>query len=123
MTRKFATTTLFLLLGSLMTAPAFAHSDGDGKGYSHHGKKKWMKRHYKEMEEINGMLRDVMVILRDLNHKPSPAERKQLNNMINRLDEIMEERKRMHKRYMKKHHHGKMDMDHEDHHHGDDDSE
>lgn len=123
MNRKITQTVFFLLLSTFLLTPAFADKNGHDEGYRHHGKKKWMMHHHKQMDEINGMLRDVMVILRDLNHKPSAAERNQLNNMIHRMDEIMEERKHMREKYMKKRHHGDMDMDHDGRHHGDADSE
>ncbi|MFQ5470315.1 MAG: hypothetical protein ACE5EH_08410 [Gammaproteobacteria bacterium] len=75
---------------------------GDG----HHGKMRWTvesKKHYQEMmrerhrmhNEMLVMVKATMVILKDLNHKPSPAQREKLGKMINRIDEMMTRQKEM----------------------------
>ena len=40
-----------------------------------------------------GMLKITMTILRDMDRQPSPNEKRQLNNMISRLDTLMTRQK------------------------------
>ena len=58
--------------------------DGCKKG---HYKKGHYKKGMQRMKEHTGMMKEVLTILRDLKHKPSKAQKKRLNEMINRLEE------------------------------------
>ncbi|MEJ2573626.1 MAG: hypothetical protein P8164_08595 [Gammaproteobacteria bacterium] len=40
-------------------------------------------------EELMGMLKSTMTILRDMDHRPSPDEKRRLDAMISRLDTLM----------------------------------
>ncbi len=82
----------------LVTGLVFSSMTAMADGGKHHGDKNHSKNHYKHMQEIHGMLRDVMVILRDLNHKPSTMERNHLNAMVTRMDEIMADKQKMHEK-------------------------
>ncbi len=46
-------------------------------------------KHHKMKKEHMGMMREVMVILRDLNHKPSAEQKKRLNAYIEKLDDSL----------------------------------
>lgn len=47
------------------------------------------------MEEVMSMLRETMVILKDLNHKPSKDEKKKLGEMIDQLDDLVKSHSEM----------------------------
>ncbi|MBI5887062.1 MAG: hypothetical protein HZB85_10865 [Deltaproteobacteria bacterium] len=53
---------------------------------------------YKPMHEIMGMVREMMVMMKDLNHQLTPEQKTKLEGMIVRFDEISKE----HEEYMKK---------------------
>jgi hypothetical protein len=53
-----------------------------------------MKRH----EELMGMLKDTMTILRNLKHSPTADQKKKLDAMIARMDEMMKEHEHMMKK-------------------------
>lgn len=44
-------------------------------------------------EELMGMLKSTMTILRDMDRQPSPNEKRQLDTMISRLDSLMIQQK------------------------------
>lgn len=56
-----------------------------------------MERH-KPMHEIMGMVREMMVMMKDVNHQFSPEQKAKLDGMIVRFDEIIKE----HEEQMKK---------------------
>ncbi len=87
-----------LLAFSLMVAPAAAGEKGmmgnpcgmmGGKGEKHMMMSKGMKKHHKMMNEVMGMMKESMVILKDFSHKPTSAQKQKLEEMISRMDEIM----------------------------------
>jgi len=43
---------------------------------------------YKNIQELASMMKEVMVILRDLNHYPGDQQKKRLDEMIRKTDEI-----------------------------------
>lgn len=51
-----------------------------------------------EMEELAGMLRETMIMLRDLDAKPSASDQKRLDAMISRLNILLAEQKEVMKR-------------------------
>ncbi len=74
--------------------PCAANPCAAGKGKGHmmgEHKGRYMER----MKEHMGMMREVLVILRDLKHKPTKAQKKRLGEMIEQLDE--KEKKMMEK--------------------------
>ena len=77
-----------------------------GKGkksmMGHGGGMEMMKARQQMMTDMMGMLRDTMAILKDLNHKPSSAEREKLAGMIQRMDEMMAQHEEMHEKMRKK---------------------
>ncbi len=52
-----------------------------------HNRKGYYKKKMERMAEHTGMMKEVLTILRDLKHKPSKAQKKRLNEMINKLEE------------------------------------
>ena len=46
-------------------------------------------KHHKMKKEHMGMMREVMVILRDLNHKPTAEQKKRLDHYIEKLDDSL----------------------------------
>lgn len=50
----------------------------------------WAMHHQMKKEHL-GMLKDLMVIVRDLNHKPTEAEKTKIDGMIKRLDDMIEQ--------------------------------
>jgi hypothetical protein len=82
-----------------VSAPALANEGmggmgGPGTGMPDHAS---MERHRAMSQEMLGMFKDVMVILKDLNHKPSPDQTQRLDAMIKRMDEIIKEHEAMKK--------------------------
>ena len=47
------------------------------------------------MQEVMSMLKETMGILKDLNHKPSSEEKKQLGDMVNKLDDLINQHNQM----------------------------
>ncbi len=90
-----------LLAVSLLAAPAVAADKMEMKGHGmmDHGMmtKGAKKKHHAMMRDMMGMLKETMAIVRDLSGAPTPAQKKRLDEMIKRMDEIME----MHKKMMK----------------------
>jgi hypothetical protein len=74
---------------ALMTAPAYAGNPCAANPCAE--KQDYRAMHKQMKKEHMGMLKDVMVILRDLNHKPSAAQKQQLNEMIGKLDSMIEQ--------------------------------
>ncbi|WKZ33790.1 MAG: hypothetical protein QY316_05175 [Thermodesulfobacteriota bacterium] len=81
-----------VLAGALSGTPALA---GQGSGPGQDGKmpgskmtdsttKDRMQMH----EDVLGMMKETMVILRDMNHKPTEAQQKRLDEMITKIDEM-----------------------------------
>ncbi len=98
-----------LLLAMLLYTPAMADSGAAnpcavnpcaanpcaadmGKG---HMRGQHKGRYMKMMKEHSGMMREVLTILRDLNKRPTKAQKQRLGEMIDRLDEM--EKKMMEK--------------------------
>ena len=81
------------LISALFVSPVFASKDNDND------KRKNYQEHYKQRHQMNidmmQMLSETMVILRDINHKPSAAEKARLSDMIKQLDEMMMSHKNM----------------------------
>ncbi len=102
-----------LLLVMLLYTPAMADSGaanpcaaaanpcatdkGMGMG---HMKGQHKGRYMKMMKEHSGMMREVLTILKDLNHRPTAAQKKRLGEMIDQLDK--REKKMMEKMDMMK---------------------
>jgi hypothetical protein len=61
------------------------HKERDCK--KEHYKKGYYKKNMERMSEHMGMMKEVLTILRDLNHKPTKAQKKRLAEMIERLEE------------------------------------
>lgn len=57
------------------------------------GQKMMMHKGY--MGEMMDMMKETMGILKGLNHKPSPAQKKRLGAMMQRLDEMKEAHEKM----------------------------
>lgn len=99
--------TVFALAGALAAGNAFAADTAGATGEATKDHKTmWrgmMKEHQQTMMEVKGMLKDVMVILKDLNHQPSAADRQKLTDNIARLDEIMKKEKEMAEKWKEMH--------------------
>ena len=61
-----------------------------------------MTERHKMVRSMMAMNREMMVILKDLNHKPSPAEKEKLGNMINDIDDMIAHDVEIGKKMMKK---------------------
>ncbi len=61
-----------------------------------------MIKHDRTTEEMMGMLKETMIILRDIRHYPDPEQKAKLDSMIKRMDEMMKERKAMMKKWKEK---------------------
>lgn len=59
------------------------------------GMKDGMDNRYYHMSGVMEMLKETMTILRDLNHRPTDAEKQKLTEMINQIDEMMMKKKEM----------------------------
>ena len=95
---------------SLFLAAGMAHA-GDmempcGKGKKgmkgHGGGMEMMKARHEMMNGMMSMMKETMFIVKNLNHKPSPAEREKLAGMIKRMDEMMAQHDEMHEKMRKK---------------------
>lgn len=86
------------LIGALLSAPAFADRDKDEYEYRGYDKSKYKehmeKRHQMNMDMMEA-IKETMIILRDLNHKPSGAEKDRLDDMIQRMERIIDEHTNM----------------------------
>lgn len=59
------------------------------------GMKDRMKMHHERMGNLLTILRDTMGIVKDLAHQPSSAQKQNLTEMMNQLDEIIKEHDEM----------------------------
>lgn len=94
---------LFLAAGAVQAGDMEMPCGKGKKGMmGHGGGMEMMKARQQMMTDMMGMLRDTMAILKDLNHKPSSAEREKLAGMIQRMDEMMAQHEEMHEKMRKK---------------------
>lgn len=77
--------------GEKMTPP--------GQGRMMTDSKMMMERH-QTMQDILGMLKETMAVVRDMSHKPTAAQKKQLDENIKKLDGIMKQQDEMMKNMM-----------------------
>ncbi len=90
------------LLGlALSTGSALAGSDEHKADY-----KMMMQERHAMMNDMLSMMKTTMGILRDLNHQPSAEQKRQLSEMMARMDQMMASSDKMHK-MMKDMMHGK----------------
>ena len=68
-----------IIASSLSIAPAFAE----------------MKEHQAMYQDAMGMLKETMMILKDLNHTPSADQKKKLDEMIMKMDGMMKKHQEM----------------------------
>ncbi|MBI5599778.1 MAG: hypothetical protein HY890_08610 [Deltaproteobacteria bacterium] len=92
-----------LMIFSIALAPALAGEKGDMGGMMMGDDMKGPHRedmieHHRMTQDALRMLRETMVILRDLSHKPTAEERKKLDGMISRLDDMVKKHEEMMKR-------------------------
>lgn len=94
---------LFLAAG-LANAGDMEMPCGKGKKgmMGHGGGMEMMKARQEMMTDMMGMLKETMTILKNLNHKPSAAEKEKLADMIGRMDEIIASHDEMHEKMHKK---------------------
>ena len=64
-------------------------------GYGRMADPKVIAERHDMMQDSLKALRDTMVILKDLNHKPAPEQKKKLDEMIKRMNEIIERHEAM----------------------------
>lgn len=81
------------LISTLFVSPIIASDNGDDD------KRKNYQEHYKQRHQMNmdmmQMLSETMIILRNINHKPSDAEKARLDDMTKQLEQMMAEHKMM----------------------------
>lgn len=90
----------------------------DGDGY-----RMMYREHHQVTQDMMMMLKDVMGILKGMNHHPTAEEKERLGKMMDKLDKMMAEHEDMmkkakdyHEKRMErwKEHHGMMDEDEDD---------
>ncbi len=80
------------LLGlALSTGYAIAGSDEHSSDY-----KMMMQERHQMMNDMMSMMKTTMGILRDLNHTPSAEQKKQLSEMMAKMDQMMSRHDEMH---------------------------
>jgi len=87
--------TLAVLMLAWAPAPALAREKGHMPGH----RMKMMKEHHRMNRDMMIMLKETMTILKGLEHKPSPAQKKKLGEMIERLEKDIEHHRKMMKKY------------------------
>ncbi len=108
--------TPILLVGFiLVTSQSFADDNRSNMQMDKRSHYQMMaKEHHEDMDNVLGMLTETMAIIRGLNHKPSSAEKKKLNEMISKIKDIQkrnnERRKQMDNMNMDMMDMDKMDM-------------
>ena len=65
----------------------------------HHKWGKSMGEHHRMMTDLMEMMRDTMTIVKNLDHRPTPAEKKRLGAMADKLNRMMEKHDKMLKRH------------------------
>ncbi|MFQ5585354.1 MAG: hypothetical protein ACE5GF_00780 [Thermodesulfobacteriota bacterium] len=108
-----------ILVTSLLSAPAMADSGYDTGEKSHtgkmmqnpcameHGKMKHqmmgkkMGEYHRMMTELMEMMRETMTTLKNLDHRPTPAEKKRLGEMADRLDGMINKHEKMREHHKK----------------------
>lgn len=99
LSRLFVVPILFSLL---FTVPVMASEKGMmggkmmGSGMMGSGMmREKMMKHHAMMDDMMGMLKETMQILRNLSHKPDASQKKRLDEMIKKMDEMMKMHKEM----------------------------
>ncbi len=65
---------------------------------------KWgksMGEHHRMMSDLMEIMRDTMAIVKNLDHRPTPVEKKRLGAMADKLDRMMKKHKETGKRHKK----------------------
>jgi len=75
-----------IMMATLTMASPVSASDRMEKGQ---GERKQI--HKENIRETMRMMKEVMVILRDLNHYPSPSQKKRLDDMIKKTEQMINE--------------------------------
>ena len=104
--KRIVTLSLALsLFTSFLIGPVAGSTLASDGGMMHDGmmgsKKMYMHRmmkHHKMMDNMMKMLKETMVILRDLSHRPTEAQKKKLEEMIEKMDKMI----KMHNQMMMK---------------------
>jgi alpha-D-ribose 1-methylphosphonate 5-triphosphate diphosphatase PhnM len=91
-----------IIASTFISNPAFAEKDRDGDSRRDHYKKAFEERHQMSQNMMSA-LKETMTILRDLNHKPTVAEKQRLSDMIEQMDVMMSRHDEMAKKRMKEH--------------------
>lgn len=90
-----------LVVMTLLTSTVWAEDKG-------HNMDEWadfrtmMTERHKMVRSMMAMTRETMIIINNLNHKPSPAEKKKLGNMIKDIDGMIARDVEIGKKMMKK---------------------
>ncbi len=90
--KKIPVLILMLMSSLLAQAPANAGDDTD-KG-DHPDWRMMMHERQQMTQDVLGMMKETMAIIRNLNHKPSDAEKARLGEMMSKLDGFMEKEKK-----------------------------
>ncbi len=98
---------------SLFLMGGYAHASdmdmSEGKGHhkgnmdmvgkkSHGGGMEMMQARHQMMNDMMGMLKETMSILKGLNHKPSAGEKEKLGDMIASMDKMIAHHDEMHEK-------------------------
>lgn len=75
------------VLAAILTV-ASPVSSGEKMGYDISMRKGEKELHYKNIRELASMMKEVMVILKSLNHYPTDQQKKRLGEMISKTEEI-----------------------------------
>jgi len=95
---------LVCVMALFTVMPSYADDNGSQDGKMMDGKMMDGKmdssdmKHYKPMQEVLGMVREMMVMMKGMNHQPTPEQSAKLDTMITRLDEIIKEHEDMMKK-------------------------
>jgi Spy/CpxP family protein refolding chaperone len=78
-----------LFLVSLVASPVATAQMGGGKMGGGMMSPEMKKKHHEAMGDRLEMMKELMDIVKNLNHTPSAAQKKRLTEMMERLDEII----------------------------------
>lgn len=78
-----------IIISSLAIAPAFAQMKGGGMPMGD------ITERHQMMQDVMGMMKETMMILKDLNHTPTAEQKGKLDEMIKRMDGFMKKHEEM----------------------------
>lgn len=96
--KRFTGLFIVAIIASTLTIPSASAKMGGKKGVMMNN----MTEHHQMMQDMMGMMKETMAVLKDLNHSPTAEQKTRLDEMINKMDGFMKKHEEMMKEKQEK---------------------